>query len=481
MEPDAAAPPAGYGGSRLSTDLEAPDLTAHDGIGVAAADVAGDVGRGPDDGQILDAIATQADWMAELIARLIRAPTVLGDEESGQRVIREVLRDELGLEPVDVAMDAHALREHPAAAPFDWSVDGKVNVVAGWQRDDASGSAEPGRSLILNGHIDVVSPEPVSQWREHEPFGGDRDGDWIHGRGAADMKCGLAAILGAMRGLSSLGLTPTGRVTFESVVEEECTGNGTLQTLLAGYTADAALIAEPFGAAITTSQVGVLWFEVRIIGVPGHAAEGQHATNAIEKSLAVIGALREVESELNAAPPAPFDRFEHPINLNVGTIRGGDWPSTVPGECVTGFRIAMYPGTTIEEIKQRIESAVTAATADVPGSADVSYRGFSSRGYEIVSDHELVRTLAGAFTRQAGEPPALVATTGTTDAAVFGNVGGIPAVCFGPFAEAAHAVGERVYLPSVVQTAQVIGLFIKDWCGLSESSPDEGRAQAAER
>ena len=80
----------------------------------------------------------------------------------------------------------------------------------------------------------------------------------------------------------------------------------------------------------------MLWFSVRITGVPGHAAEGRNATNAIEKSLTVIGALRGLEFDLNAAPPAPFDLFAHPINLNVGTIRGGDWPSTVPGECVTG-------------------------------------------------------------------------------------------------------------------------------------------------
>ena len=85
------------------------------------------------------------------------------------------------------------------------------------------------------------------------------------------MKCGLAAILGAVKGLRTLGLDPEAPRALESVVEEECTGNGTLQTLLAGYTADAAMIAEPFGAAITTSQVGVLWFESDP-GLPGHAA-----------------------------------------------------------------------------------------------------------------------------------------------------------------------------------------------------------------
>jgi acetylornithine deacetylase len=118
-------------------------------------------------------------------------------------------------------------------------------------------------------------------------------------------------------------------------------------------------------------------------------------------------------------------------------------------------------------VKARIESVVAAATSDQPGSAQVRYNGFSSRGYDIADDHPLVISLARSFTAQAGAPPALVSTTGTTDAAVFGNVAGIPAVCFGPYAEAAHGVGERVYLPSVVQTAQVLGLFVRDWCGLA--------------
>jgi len=139
----------------------------------------------------------------------------------------------------------------------------------------------------------------------------------------------------------------------------------------------------------------------------------------------------------------------------------------VPGECETGYRIAMYPDMSIEDLKTRIGSAVDEATVDRPGSTEVRYNGFSSRGYDIVDDHPLVESLARAFTVRSGTPPALVATTGTTDAAVFGNVAGIPAVCFGPYAEAAHGVGERVYLPSVVQTAQVLGLFVRDWCGLA--------------
>lgn len=451
-----------YGGSRLGTDAQAPPDLAFDGRGDAAAHA--DVGAemSPEDERILGAVADQATWMTDLLSRLVQAPTTLGNEEPGQRIVETALR-EMGLDPVDVVMDAGALRAHPLAAPFDWDVEGKRNVVATW---GASGPTD-GRSLILNGHIDVVSPEPRSQWGDRDPFGGHYEDDWLHGRGSADMKCGLAAILGAVKALRSLELSPHASVIVESVVEEECSGNGTLQTLLSGYTADAAVIGEPFGAAITTSQVGVLWFRVRIVGVPGHAAEGRNATNAIEKSLSVIGALRELETEMNLAPPPPFDLYTHPINLNVGAIRGGDWPSTVPGVCVTDYRIALYPGTPIADLKARIEQAVVDATLDQPGSAEVLYRGFSSEGYDIADDHPLITTLARAFESQSGAPPALVSTTGTTDAAVFGNVGGIPAVCFGPYAEQAHGVHERVYLPSVVQTAQVLGLFIRDWCGLS--------------
>jgi len=456
--------PAAYAGSQLATGVEPPEL-AYSGLPMPASHLGTPGEMEAEDTEIAAAIEAGAEWMTELLARLVDKDTTLGNEDAGQGVVREALW-ELGLEPVDVAMDPEALHAHPAASPFDWDVSEKRNVVATWAPERRDG----GLSLILNGHIDVVSPEPRSQW-DRDPFTAHVDGDWLYGRGAADMKCGLAAILGAVRGLRELGLAPNAPVHVQSVVEEECTGNGTLQTLLTGYRADAAVIAEPFGAAITTSQVGVLWFDVVIEGLPGHAAEAGNAVSAIEASLMMIGALRELEAEMNVDPPTPYDEFPHPISLNVGQIHAGDWNSTVPGECVTGFRIATYPGRSLHDLRARIEQVVAEATAahahSFPRAPTVVYRGFAAEGYELGRDHLLVDTLASSYARHMGAPPALVATTGTTDARVFGLVGGIPSVCFGPYAEGAHGVGERVYLPSVVQTAQVFGLFIKDWCGVS--------------
>jgi len=471
MEPvaDEELSTGAYGGSRpRGADLETPPAHAHDGVGRAISlpeleELA------PEERGILEAIAAESDWMTLVLGDLIRAPSVLGNEEVGQEVVRRALR-ELRLDPVEVAMDAEQIRAHPGHSPFDWDVSGKRNVVATWFPGESPDGSGRWRSLILNGHVDVVSAEPRSQW-PRDPFGAEMHDGWIYGRGAADMKCGIASILGAVRGLRALGLHPRAPVHLQSVVEEECTGNGTLACLMAGQTADAAVIAEPFGAAITTSQVGVLWFRVKIEGVAGHAAEDPNGVNVIEKSFSVMRALRGLEEELNADPPPPYDQFPHPIHLNVGAIHGGDWASTVPGECVTNYRIALYPGMRVRALQDRIEAVVAEAALEDPAllahPPQVSYAGFSCEGYELRDEAPLVTTLARAFARQAGSAPALVATTGTTDARVFGLHFGIPAVCFGPYAEQAHGVDERAYLPSVVQTAQVLGLFIRDWCGLS--------------
>ena len=398
--------------------------------------------------------------MAELLDELVAAPTLLGDEAAGQAVMRRAFAG-LGLEPFDVPLDRAALDRHPGAAPFSWEVAGKSNVLANWE---PAGPVE-GRSLILNGHIDVVSPEPSVLWSS-PPFAARRDGEWIYGRGTGDMKSGLAAMVGAVRGLQRLGLAPRARVQLQSVVEEECTGNGALACVLAGHTADAAILTEPTRGSVWNAQVGVLWFQVRVVGLPAHAGDAPDGANAIEASIAVIEALRDLEAELNVAKPPLYAAYPHPINLNVGMIRGGDWPSTVAGECLTHFRLALYPGERVDDLKRRVEQAV-AGVALGAFRTDVIYDGFACEGYELDPDAPLVTGLLDAAERATGRRPPLFASTATTDARSFQLYGDTPAVCFGPLAENEHGVDERVHLPSVTQTAQAIALFIRDWCGLA--------------
>ena len=421
--------------------------------------------------EILAAVAAEQAATEQVLIDLVQTPTLLGDEGPGQEVMRAAFAD-LGLEPRDVPLDPEALREHAGASPFSWGVEDKANVVASWGPGTGTGTGADagagGRSLILNGHIDVVDPGPLDMWAS-PPFVGRRDGDWLYGRGAGDMKAGLAAIVGAVRGLRRLDLQPLAKVELQCVVEEECTGNGAFQCVLSGRPADAVIVTEPTSLTIQTSQVGVLWFQVVVRGRPAHAGDAPIGLNAIEASYPVISALRALEAELNVAPPAPYDIYEHPINLNIGMIRGGDWPSTVAAESVLHCRLALFPGASVDELKVRVEAAVAAAAAGLAGGFDarVVYDGFACEGYTLEPDARLVTALGDAAERVIGAQPVLIASTATTDARSFALYAGTPAVCFGPHAESIHSVDERVSLPSVLQTAQALALFIDGWCGLA--------------
>ena len=244
--------------------------------------------------------------------------------------------------------------------------------------------------------------------------------------------------------------------------------------MLAGHRADAAILTEPTRGAVWTAQVGVLWFQVRVLGAPAHAGDAPVGANAIEASVAVIEALRRLEADLNVVRPPLYAAYPHPINLNVGMIRGGDWPSTVAGECMTHFRLATYPGEPIARLKARVEETIAGVAAYHPALAghqvDVIYDGFQCEGYELEQDAPLVTALRDAAARVTGQRPPVFASTATTDARTLHLYGETPAVCFGPVAENEHAVDERVHLPSLTSTAQAIALFIADWCGLSRPS-----------
>jgi len=415
------------------------------------------------DRAIADAVDAEAGWMEDVLCRLVETPTTLGNEEPGQEVMREALR-EIGLDAVDLPLDVEMLRTHPAASPFSWDVAAKRNLVSDWLPAGAGG-----RSLVLNGHIDVVGPAAESLWRT-APFAAVRNGDWLYGRGSGDMKSGLAAMLGAVKALRSLGLHPLAPVQLQSVVEEECTGNGALQCAVSGLRGDACVVLEPFPASLSISQVGVLWFHVDIAGLPAHAGDARDGANAIEASFPVVAALRRLEAELNESPPPAYAVFDHPINLNIGVLKGGDWPSTVAAECTLSCRLALFPGQSVEWLQARVEAAVASATGAHPFLAAhpplVRYDGFACAGAEIAADHALVKTLGESYERLEGSLPELVATTATSDARLFLHEG-IPAVCFGAWAENVHGVDERVNIPSMIAAARVLAVFIRDWCGVT--------------
>ncbi|MDQ3411471.1 MAG: ArgE/DapE family deacylase [Chloroflexota bacterium] len=407
------------------------------------------------------AIEQRQAELIELVAELVRRPSELGQEQEAQALVADHMGSS-GLTPDiwDIPPELLALENAgDSGVPFT----GRPNVAA-----ILSGSGG-GRSLILNGHIDVVSPEPVADW-SYDPWSATIDGDRMYGRGAYDMKSGIALNLFLPRLLAELGIKLDGDLIVQSVIEEECTGNGALAASLR-YPADAAIVTEPTGGDFTSAHVGVLWFRIAIAGKSWHAMQAYRGVNAILKARPVIDALVDLDRRLNEQPVHPsFAGIEHPINLNIGVIRGGDWPSTVPGRCELHCRLCFYPGQPVADVRAEIERAVRSATDKDAWLREhppaITYDGFQSAGAVVSLAEPSVQLLGAWHERVTGRLMAPRSGTGINDMRYF-NFVGIPAGCYGADGGNAHAADEWLALPSLVPTAKVLGAFIIDWCGIS--------------
>jgi len=419
----------------------------------------------PIEKHILESIDHLTDDILDFTCRLVAEPSMLENEASALQVMEAELRA-LSLEPVRLAVDPVELAGHAGFAPVPWSYEGRYNVVA--RREPA---ADGGHSVIFNGHLDVVSPEPMSLWHT-DPFKPVERNGWIYGRGAGDMKSGVAAMTYAVHALEKAGFGLRAPVTIQAVIEEECSGNGALACVAAGHTAEAVLIPEPIGPKILTAQMGVLWFKVSLTGVPRHVHEARAGVNAIEKCIPLIEALRELEAEMNREVHPIYEGIQHPINLNIGIIKGGDWPSTVPAAAEFHCRLSFYPGITYDQTRQRIIDAIAKASrADswlAANKPQLEFYGFRSEGHIVERSRPSFHTLNGCHREIFGRDAEDSISTATTDVRAYHQYAGSQATCYGPVAENVHAANERVNIESVINTARVYALFLARWCGLIE-------------
>jgi acetylornithine deacetylase len=256
-----------------------------------------------------------------LLAELVRVRSLLGAEEPAQQLVEERLRD-LGFAVESVVPDPERLAERPDSGIPLMSYEGRRSLVG-------TIGGDSGRSLVLNGHVDVVSAEPLDRWTK-EPFGAELADGRMYGRGSCDMKGGVAAMLLGVEAALAEGPLP-GRLVYQSVIEEECGGNGALAAVLAGPRTDAVLIAEPTNGGMDLVAVGVVWARITLEADSRHASNADRGSNPIEAAYPVIQALHGLEAELNADPEPEVAELEQPYLLNVGALHGGDWPSMTPG------------------------------------------------------------------------------------------------------------------------------------------------------
>ena len=416
--------------------------------------------------KVLAAIDQKREAIITFLKELISFPSVTGDELEIQKFLAHTL-EKMGLK-VDVwEPDHEALKKHPAYVATERGYANRPNVVGLYK---GSGG---GRSLLFNGHVDVIPAGPADAW-EHPPWAGEMRGGRVFGRGASDMKSGLAAMTMAMGVLLDLKVRLKGDVILEYTVDEEATGNGTLACVLKGYKADAGIFCETSSLHFQPACIGRIWFEILVRGKPAGIQRRWEGVNAIEKGYAVVQAVSKLEK-------IRIDRLQHPLYPDregslpcmVGVFQSGSFPSAFPDVCLLKGSLATLPGEDTNTVKAAFVDHILASAGGDPWLKDhppeVKFTGYCGDPAEIPTDHPVVTTLSAKFRQVMGRAPEITGRQGAADIRYLIKYGQTPTVIFGPGrTEQMHANNEWMETDDLIAATKILALTIMDWCEIQE-------------
>ncbi len=432
--------------------------------------------------RVVDEISARRDELVDLLAVLVgfdtRAPgpeLEPRDEAALQAYVGERLRG-AGLEVEVWEPDAAKLPANAYGIPEGYHFRGRPQLAA--RRAGTGG----GRSLLFNGHVDVIGPEPLSAWTS-DPFTADvRDGR-LYGRGACDMKGGVAAMCFATEVLSALHVPLRGDLIVNTVTDEESTAAGALASTAHGVAADGAVVPEPTALELWAGTRGSLMPEIVVRGRAGHAGfPHQHwsaggPVNALEKMQLVLAALQALREEWRDRPDA-----QHPY-MRTGTIvptglDAGQWVVSYPASATLRCHVQYLPGQSgadgagadgsgaavVREIEERVLAVAAADPWLAAHPPEFTWHGDVPPSFHGPEEPISATTLDAM--ESLGLPRRIASRTTWFDGATLSRAG-TPAIAFGPGAiESAHAVDEYVPLDELVRACQVLALVAMRFCGV---------------
>lgn len=400
----------------------------------------------------------------KLLQKLVQEPSKRGQEGRAQAIVVEKCR-QIGLDIDLWEIGDGELRNHPHFYCDRKDFKGNPNLVA--VRKGSGG----GKSLILNGHIDVVPEGDMSAWHD-DPFSGKVENGKVYGRGTTDMKGGNVSLLLALESIVETGIRLKGDVIFQSVIEEESGGAGSLATVLRGYQADGAIIPEPTNMKLFPLQQGSMWFRLKIKGKSAHGGTRYEGISAIDKAYGVLDEIKKLEQERNETMEHPLYRnIPIPIPINVGSIQSGNWPSSVPDTAILEGRFGIAPMETMEAAQLSLKNRIDALNRTDKWFKEkpIELEWFGARWLpgSLEINHPLMETLSTYYEKVVGEQPDVEASPWGTDGGYLSTVGLIPVVVFGPGeTKLAHDANEYIEVDKMIEAAEIIALTILEWCGI---------------
>ena len=412
-------------------------------------------------------LETHEGEMTEFLIKMLRIPSVTGQEGDIQAFMAKTLAENgLVVDVFEPSMDE--LRKHPGFVEPQSSYEGRPDVVGVLK------GAGGGRSLLLNGHIDVIPEGAAENW-EHGPWSGDIEDGKIYGRGASDMKSGAAAMTMALRALQQSGIRLRGDVTAEYVMDEELTGNGTLACVLRGYHADAGICCETSSMCVQPASIGRIWFEIHIKGKSAGIQTRYEGVNAIELGYLVQQAVAAFERERIATVTHPlYPDIVSSIPCMVGSFQSGSYASAFPDACLLKGSLATVPGEVSAQVKAEFVRFVTErVAAQSPwlreNPPEILFTGYFAEPSEIAVDEPIVSTLLAQYEALMHKKPVVSGRQGAADIRHLNQYGNTPTVIFGPgLTEQMHANNEWVYQKDYLNAIRILAHSIAAWCGIAE-------------
>jgi acetylornithine deacetylase len=396
-----------------------------------------------------------------LLCDLISIPSLSGEEEPA--VVRmadafEGLGLQAELRPISSSIKDDPDYSYPEAG-IDYT--GRHNLVVRAQ------GAGAGRSVILQTHLDVVPP---GEWKE--AFRPRVEDGVVLGRGACDCKGQAVALWLALVALDTAGVRLDGDVTAQFVVEEEIGGNGALACILDGDRADAAVILEATDFHVHPANRGACWFRIRLQGESVHMGRKHEGVSAFDQAVKVHHALMEYEKKLVAESRSQplFERYEAPVQVNIGMVRAGEWPSMVPGECVIEGGVGFLPNKPMRVVQQELRQLLEQSDDPwIAQHARIDFPKLHNDAYAIDPAHSVVQALHAAC-NATGLPSEVFGWNVSCDARLYALRGKMPAVVFGPGQiQHAHSDHEQIRMGDVAKAAEALAHFMMNWCGVSTS------------
>lgn len=412
------------------------------------------------------------DRIREQLVSLIRIPSMTGEEDAAVSHIANWLQ-QFDAE-IDYWNDGIAALQRDPRYPGHEVERAWAPVVVGVLRGE-----QPGPTVLLTGHVDVVPPGDYSHWRD-EPFSGVTRGDRVFGCGSSDMKAGLVSAMSCFEAFAESGRNFPGRIIFAAVPAEEDSGLGTLAAIRGGWHADACIIPEPTMGAGGTPEVviahaGAMSLKIKVPGKSAHASKRLQGESALDHFMTIYQAMREDERALNEQVTHPLMKVHGlPYATNVGTIQGGQWSSSVMDHLEAHVRVGVALDETIDQAEERFRDAIAEHIRNDPWLRDnpptISRLASGFGSAQTRQDHPLVEALAESAEEEFRSSPTIAAAPYGCDMSGWVRLAGVPTVVYGPGEiDLAHAPNESVSLEATYRVARTL---VKTVERLLEMEPD---------